>query len=109
MTLPEPPLIKKINRKIAQGIAFIAVGNANPYLTCAILSIKLIQIIHLKEGITKENIRDAWLAKSESTVKPYIINNWENIKTVWKNRDITFTGKKMFLSACYGNVALSQK
>ena len=82
MHLPEPPLIKQINAKIAAAIGFIAPSNANPYLTAGVLGIKLIQITHMKEGITRENIRDAWLNKSLSTVKPYIISNWSNIVRV---------------------------
>ena len=109
MNLPEPALIKKINAKIATALAFIAPSNSNGYLTAGILGIKLIQVMHFKEGITRENLRDAWLNKSASTVKPYIINNWFNIVRVLYNRDISYDGRRLFLTACYGNVSLSQK
>ena len=100
MVTPEPPIIKKLNAKIASAIAFISPSNSNPYLTAAVLGIKSIEIVHMKEGITREKIRDAWLRKSESKVKPYIMANWDNIQRVLRNRDVAYDGRRLFLTAC---------
>ena len=66
----EPRIFEKSNSQLSQYINTIAPGLSNNLLACAVLTIKPSSLQHL--DMSHEQIRDYWLSKSESSVKPFI-------------------------------------
>ena len=47
-------------------------------------------------------IRDYWLKFTKAEMKVWLIQNWDNILTVIKNKNIIFEGQRHFLSHASG-------